>query len=153
MSRALVTLLIVLCGCASVEEYALRNVPDGPSRSWRTGYADGCFSARRDSRGRQEHERDAERYRADDLYRDGWDAGYRDCLARAEATPTPTPVPAEVAVETPLPTATPAPAAAPTPARAATPSSAARRAEIEQRIGALRGELEALEAELEALPK
>ncbi len=159
MSRTTLVLLIILCGCSfedfGFEKFALRNVPEGPSLSWRYGYADGCWSGRHGAGSHKQLERDVARFRSDDQYRDGWETGYRDCLGRTQnETTTPT---AELAMtETPPPTPSPQPTADATRAPASTSSAeraAERRAEIENRIRELRGEIQSLEAELRTLPK
>jgi len=164
---------------------ALRTVPEGAS-PWRWGYADGCLSGRRSAFGRLETHRDQHRFRTDDQYRAGWQAGFEDCrkqeLLEASYTPTveaapaaaPTPPGPAAPVEQPAtaprpaePAASAAPVSAPAPApmapaaasppetadtAPAPPDTAARRTEIEARLRQLRGEIEKLEAELDALP-
>jgi len=155
MSRITLALLILLSGCA-LEEFALRNVPEGPSSSWRHGYADGCWSGWHDFGSRKERERDVARYRADDLYRDGWDTGYRDCSEQAQREAVATATPEATVAETPPPAPSPAPpteAAPPTATAQPAETISTRRLEIENRIRELRTELHSLEAELDALPK
>jgi len=153
MRRAGLALLLVLCGC-TFEEFALRNVPEGPSSSWRYGYADGCQSGRHDAGTKKQLDKDVARFRADDQYRDGWQSGYHDCLERAQNEANATATPTEAAAETPSPTPTLRPTQVPTPTFAsAAERSAARRAEIETRLQELRREMKSLESELDTLPK
>ncbi|GIW39643.1 MAG: hypothetical protein KatS3mg076_0220 [Candidatus Binatia bacterium] len=85
-------LVLGLVGCLT--ERTLRGVPAG-ERSWRIGYRDGCASARREVAPGEGWDRDRERYRVDDLYRRGWEAGYRECKAerRGRSVPSPTAAP------------------------------------------------------------
>jgi len=180
MRRAVLVLLAMtsVAGCSYLDDLRMRGVPEGSS-SWRFGYADGCQNGRHDAATRKQFDKDVERYRSDDEYREGWQTGYRECLAEAQreaAAPRPTPVaeaaaPAVAVASPAAPSAPeppqPAPAAAVSSPVVATPAVVAdtattplpasnasrRRAEIEARLKQLRGEIQSLEAELGQLPK
>jgi len=83
MRRKLVVAVLglVFASCFNLTERGLRGVPPGPM-SWRIGYSDGCRSGRLTVLDYGYWQRDKERYRIDDLYRQGWDEAFR---AMAEA--------------------------------------------------------------------
>jgi hypothetical protein len=72
---------VVACGTTYVPEWP---PPAGSSPAFQEGYADGCFS------GSQEAtldpypfvRKDAERFRNDAEYREGWQRGHRICYQR-----------------------------------------------------------------------
>lgn len=117
MRRKLVVAVLglVFASCFNLTERGLRGVPSGPM-SWRIGYSDGCRSGRLTVLDYGYWQRDKERYRIDDLYRQGWDEAFRACAERARAEQS-SPV---AAVRAATPVGAGAPVAA-TPALVASP--------------------------------
>ena len=80
--------LLMLCGCESAADRALRNSPD-----FKAGYSDGCSSA--GTRGANPREdsvvRDEEAYRSNKAYRAGWGTGFNGCGASQPAGSMPLP--------------------------------------------------------------
>lgn len=75
---AVLVLLLPLASCALFESSttrALRRTPD-----YRAGYGDGCASAGTSANPRADTQiRDAEAYRANAAYRQGWNEGHGAC--------------------------------------------------------------------------
>lgn len=75
---AVLVLLLPLASCALFESpttRALRRTPD-----YRAGYGDGCASAGTSANPRADTQiRDAEAYRANAAYRQGWNEGHGAC--------------------------------------------------------------------------
>lgn len=68
--------LIVLSGCESAADRALRNSPD-----FKAGYSDGCASAGTQGANPRDTElvRDEDAFRANRAYRVGWGTGFNAC--------------------------------------------------------------------------
>jgi hypothetical protein len=75
-SAAAMAVLLMLCGCMSSADRALRNSPD-----FKAGYSDGCASAGTEGANPRDtgYVRDEESYRVNKAYHAGWGTGFNAC--------------------------------------------------------------------------